>query len=247
MISHALYGTQASATLLDFHTGKVLVSTGKTPQATPGSTIKPLLLEYALSHRIVQSETKVYCRRNLQVGDHFIPCTHPTDHPVFTAESALAESCNTWFAEMARRFTGPELEAAIQTTHLAHASMNNANIEQRQLATLGLQSVYASPLQLAQAYRQLLQRISPDSPVAHGLRDSVLYGMANSAAIPGIVLLGKTGTASNPGEAWTHGWFVGAVPNHFVLVLYVPHGDGGTAAYLAHDILQNISGEGYLR
>jgi cell division protein FtsI/penicillin-binding protein 2 len=46
-------------------------------------------------------------------------------------------------------------------------------------------------------------------------------------------ILGKTGTASNPGEAWTHGWFAGALPGRFIVVVYVPRGDGGTAARIA--------------
>lgn len=37
-------------------------------RATPGSTLKPLLLEYALEHGIVHPQTEVYCRRNFHVG-----------------------------------------------------------------------------------------------------------------------------------------------------------------------------------
>ena len=122
--------------------------------ATPGSAIKPLLLEYALEHGIVHAEMEVYCRRNLHVGGRALPCTHPADHPVFTAESALAESCNTWFAEMARRFSGPELEAALEATRICRTRRwTQADVEQRQLAVLGLAGVTASPLELAMAYR----------------------------------------------------------------------------------------------
>ena len=94
-------------------------------------------------------EMEVYCRRNLHVGGRALPCTHPADQPVFTAESALAESCNTWFAEMARRFSGAELEAASSDAHCRMQSMNAADVEQRQLAVLGLAGVTASPLELA--------------------------------------------------------------------------------------------------
>jgi membrane carboxypeptidase/penicillin-binding protein PbpC len=123
----ALRGTQASAVVLDLQTGAVLASAGESRRRAPGSTIKPLLLEYALEHGIVRPEMEVYCRRNLHVGGRALPCTHPADLPVFTAESALAESCNTWFAEMARRFSGPELEAALRETHLPHAPMDAAS------------------------------------------------------------------------------------------------------------------------
>jgi cell division protein FtsI/penicillin-binding protein 2 len=243
-LSRALRGTQASAVVLDLQTGAVLASAGESRRRAPGSTIKPLLLEYALEHGIVRPEMEVYCRRNLHVGGRALPCTHPADLPVFTAESALAESCNTWFAEMGRRFSGPELEAALRETHLPHAPMDAASVERRQLAVLGLNAVTASPLELARAYRDLLGRMPPTGPVARGLKESVDYGMANPAAVTGVTILGKTGTASDPGEAWTHGWFAGAVPGRFVIVVYVPHGDGGTAARLAQQFFQAAVGEG---
>ena len=232
-LAQALRGTQASAVVLDTQTGAVLASAGKPSRATPGSAVKPLLLQYALEHGIVKPQMEVYCRRNLHIGTRALPCTHPASQPVFTAESALAESCNTWFAEMARRFTGPNLEAALETTRLPHASMASADVAQRQLTVLGLNGVTASPLELARAYRDLLAHLRPEGTVARGLRGSVDYGMASPAAVPGLVLLGKTGTASDPGQAWTHGWFAGAIPGRVILVVYVPHGDGGTAARLA--------------
>jgi cell division protein FtsI/penicillin-binding protein 2 len=246
-LSRALHGTQASAVVLDPRTGAVLASAGGPRRGPPGSTVKPLLLEYALEHDIVRPETEVYCRRDLHVGNRALPCTHPADHPVFTAESALAESCNTWFAEMARRFTGPALEMALKESHLPHGSLNAANVEQRQLAVLGLQGVSASPLELARAYRDLLERAPPTGPVVRGLQDSVSYGMANPAAVAGVTILGKTGTASSPGETWTHGWFAGAIPGRFLLVVYVPHGDGGAAARLAQKFFQTVAPEGQPR
>jgi len=240
----ALRGTQASAVVLDTQTGAVLASTGKPRRATPGSVIKPLLLEYALEHGIVNPAMEVYCRRNLHIGGRALPCTHPADHPVFTAESALAESCNTWFAELARRFSGPELEASLNDAHLPHTSMGAATVEQRQLAVLGLVGVTTSPLELAIAYRDLFERMPPTGPVASGLQDSVAFGMANSASVLGLRILGKTGTASDLREAWTHGWFAGGIRGRVVVVIYVPHGDGGTAASLARKFLQAIAGEG---
>src|ERR1035441_3632200 len=84
----------------------------------------------------------------------------------------------------------------------------------------------------------------PTGPVARGLQDSVGYGMANPAAVPGVTILGKTGTASDVRETWTHGWFTGAIPGRMVIVIYVPHGDGGTAASLAQKFFQLVAGEG---
>jgi cell division protein FtsI/penicillin-binding protein 2 len=235
-----LNGTQASAVVLDQATGAVLAQVGKQRSTLPGSAIKPLLLEYALEHGVVRADTEVYCRRNLKIAGRALPCTHPADHPVFTAERALAESCNLWFAEMGRRFTGEELDAALRQLDLPHQQITNAHLEQRQLAVLGLWGVTASPLQLARAYREMLAHTTADGVVQRGLLGSVSYGMAHPAAVSGIAILGKTGTASDPGEAWTHGWFAGAIPNRLVVVVYVPHGDGGTAAELARRFLVNV-------
>ena len=240
-LMQALHGTQASAVVLDLQTGTVLASVGAPRRGSPGSAIKPLLLEYALEHSIVNAGMEVYCRRDLHVGSRSLPCTHPPDQPVFVAETALAESCNTWFAEMARRFSSPALDLALDEYHLQHASMRMANVEQRQLAVLGLAGVSVSPVELAQAYRDLLQHMPANGPVARGLRDSVAYGMADPAAVPGMAILGKTGTASNSRETWTHGWFAGAIPGRFLVVVYVPHGDGGTAARLAQRFFQVVT------
>jgi membrane peptidoglycan carboxypeptidase len=246
-LSQAIAGTQATAVVVDLRTGAVLTSAGIPRSGVPGSAIKPLLLSYALEHGIVRSETEVYCRRNLHIGDRALPCTHPANLPVFTAETALAESCNTWFAEMASRFSGPQLEAALQATHLPHSPAGKDTVEQRQLAVLGLTGVSTTPLELARAYRDLLEHMPAQGPVARGLKDSVDYGMANPAAVPGVTILGKTGTASDRGEAWTHGWFAGAIPGRFVVVVFVPHGDGGTASQLARKFFAAMVAQGQPR
>ena len=246
-LAGALRGTQASAVVLDLQTGAVVASVGEQRRGAPGSAIKPLLLEYALEHGIVRAEMQVYCRRNLHVGGKALPCSHPADQPVFTAESALAESCNTWFAEMGRRFSGPDLEAALRATGLPHASMATANVEQRQLAVLGLRGVSATPLELARAYRELLEHMPAGGAVARGLEDSVNFGMASPAVVPGVRILGKTGTASDVGETWTHGWFAGAIPGRVLIVVYAPNGDGGTAARLAARFFRGIAAEGERR
>lgn len=244
VLAQALRGTQASAVVLDPRTGAVIALIGAPRRGEPGSTLKPVLLEYALEHGIVRPETEVYCRRNLHIAGRALPCTHPANMPVFTAESALAESCNTWFAELGRRFSAAALETALQQLHLAHASMSSAKVEQRQLAVLGLNGVSTSPLQLALAYRQLLLHTPPNGVIANGLHDSVDFGMANPASVRGMSILGKTGTASNAGESWTHGWFVGILPNRLILVVYVPHGDGGTAAALGQKFFRAIAAQG---
>lgn len=238
---HALHGTQASALVLDWKTGEVIAAAGAEARARPGSAVKPLLLEYALEHGVVRAETTVYCRRSLHVAGRNLACTHPPTQPVMDAENALAESCNMWFAEMARRMTGVQLDDALRVAHLQHDPMNAADADERVLTVLGLQGIEVTPDELARSYRELLLRVPEDGVIARGLRDAVDYGMANPARVSGVVVLGKTGTASQPGQAWTHGWFAGGVPGKMVLTVYVPHGDGGTAAGLAAAFLREAS------
>jgi cell division protein FtsI/penicillin-binding protein 2 len=232
-LTQALRGTQASGIVIDSKSGKVLALFGMQQRATPGSTIKPLLLEFALEHGVITSETQVFCDRHLHIAGRTVDCTHPTDRNVFNAESALAESCNRYFAELGRRFSGPALEQALREARMEHRAVANALEEDRELTTLGLANVTATPLELAQAYRELMLRLPAGGPVERGLKESVDYGMAHPAAVEGMTILGKTGTAKNPGEAWTHGWFAGVLPGRMVVVIFVPHGDGGTAALLA--------------
>jgi membrane peptidoglycan carboxypeptidase len=235
-----LRGTQASAVILDFKTGRVEGELRGTRRETPGSSLKPLILDYALRHEIVNPGTEVFCKRNLQIRDRTLPCTHPADANVFVAESALAESCNTYFAELGKRFSPEALKEALQQSGVSYVPSALNAAEDRELMVLGLDGVMVSPLELALAYRRLALGLTADSPVTRGLAGSVRYGMANGAAVSGMTILGKTGTASNPGESWTHGWFVGYVPGQLVLVVLVPHGDGGTAATLAQKIFLEI-------
>ena len=233
----ALKNTQASGLVVDLETGAVRAREGKEIRATPGSTLKPLLLEYALEHGVITEHTQVFCRRDLRIGARSLPCTHPADQDVFTSENGLAESCNSYFAEVGRRFSGAALDGALQQSHIPHRSLRAATADARALAVLGLEGVNTSPLELAEAYRQLALSMPRDGAVARGLAGSVRYGMAHPAFIPGVALLGKTGTASDDGRAWTHGWFAGILPGRLVIVIYVPHGDGGTAARLARAFL----------
>ena len=235
-----LRAARASGVLLDWSTGKVLAVQGEQRKETPGSLLKPLLLAYALQHGIVETNTRVYCRRSLHVAGRSLPCTHPNDEPMLDAEGALAASCNTWFAALARRMTPQDFGAALSQAGLPHTSEHIEDADARVLTALGLQDVTATPMQIATAYRALLLKEPGTSAVWNGLRSSVGYGMANNARVRGLEVLGKTGTAANRGEWWSHGWFAGAVPGRYVLVVYVPRGDGGVAAALAGTTLRNL-------
>jgi cell division protein FtsI/penicillin-binding protein 2 len=236
-LDRVLRGTQASAILLDVPTNRILAESGPPALALPGSTLKPFFLLAALSNGLVQPSTTVECRGTLTVAGRNLACTHPRTQTVFDARSALAYSCNTWFAHLAERMTPAQLRQSLIPFGLPFASPLETP-EARSLAVLGLTAARVTPLQLARAYRLLA--LHPNPTVAGALADSVQFGMADNARTPNLA--GKTGTARDPGRSWTHGWFAGIVsppgkPQQ-VLVVYVPSGSGADAATVAQRILK---------
>jgi cell division protein FtsI/penicillin-binding protein 2 len=248
----ALSGTRVVAIVLDGRTGRP-IATERAEEAgglasAPGSTLKPFFLAAALRWGRVRADTTVVCRGNLRIAGRDLACTHPRDANVFDAERALAYSCNAWFASLATRFA-PEQAAAVLRgygfgTRTGLMSGESAGVVELpasaadlQLLVLGLENVEVTPAQLARAYFRLSQQFGEAPVVERGLEGSVAYGMAHNAATADVIIAGKTGTASDAGQAWTHGWFAGIASRgaeRVVLVLYVPRGNGADVALLAH-------------
>jgi stage II sporulation protein D len=242
-LSSALRGTPAVGVVVDVKTGRQLAAM-KTPEATqgaPGSLLKPLFLASALNHHELLPQTTVFCRRDLHViaedRDWNLACTHPQTNVAFSAQEALAYSCNRYFAALADR-----LSPAGAATTLSHYGLPPIHPpqtrEQKELLVLGLAGLTTSPSKIAAAYRKLALELA-QSPaldaVREGLGDSVRYGMAHNAAVPGMEIAGKTGTVT------TGGWFAGIAPlNHeeVVIVIYLPKGNGADAARLAQHFFQ---------
>jgi cell division protein FtsI/penicillin-binding protein 2 len=138
---------------------------------------------------------------------------------------------------------------------------------EKALAALGEQGVTATPAQVLLAYsavamhgkvfrlimpgrreapsidREVPLRESTLAVLAEGLRDCVTKGSCRAAAVPGVTVAGKTGTAPAPdGSRVTHAWFVGYAPvdaPEVALVIFLKRGTGGAdAAPLAARILR---------
>jgi cell division protein FtsI/penicillin-binding protein 2 len=254
----ALSGTGAVAVVLDGHDGR-LIATMHAEEAgrltaAPGSTLKPLFLAAALRQGRVRAETTVVCHGNLHIAGRDLACTHPRDVNVLDAERALAYSCNAWFANLATRFA-PEQAADVLREYglgsrpglVADESSGEVRTPsseaELQLFVLGLEDVKVTPAQLAWAYFRLGRDFDQEPVVRRGLEGSVAYGMSHNAATTGVTIAGKTGTASDAGQAWTHGWFAGIASRgeeRVVVVIYVPHGNGADAAELAHRFFESL-------
>jgi len=194
----------------------------------------------------------------MRIGGHALNCTHPVAEPM-NAEQALTWSCNSYFAELAGRMTPEELRRALSTRGLLAATGLSAQEyvadfreprtrEQIQLAALGVEGIRVTLAELAEAYRSLALALAayPETVAARtvtaGLTDSASYGMAGAAALGGVPVAGKTGTASPESGGRTHGWFVGLAPApapRVVVAVYLPAGRGSDAAQVAARVLVN--------
>jgi cell division protein FtsI/penicillin-binding protein 2 len=249
MLHQSLQTTPAVAVVLDVETGRMM-ATVRPKDATnlrsaPGSVLKPFFLADALANQRIQPQSTVFCNRLLVISGRNVPCTHPQTEASFDAEQALAYSCNRYFADLAKRFSPEQAVNALRRYGLGELQ-SPATTEQTELFVLGLEGIRISPAQLAVAYRRLALQLkhiptgSPLSVVKQGLEDSVQYGMAHNGQVADLPIAGKTGTASDPGQRWTHGWFAGFAPAdspQVVVVVYLPQGNGADAAHLAQSFL----------
>ncbi len=129
---------------------------------------------------------------------------------------------------------------------------------EKALAALGEQGVTATPAQVLLAYSAIAtqgkvfrlimpgQRKAPSidrvvplrestfAVLTEGLRDCVRKGSCQAAAVSGMTIAGKTGTApARDGSRVTHAWFVGYAPvdePEVALVIFLKRGTGGADA-----------------
>jgi cell division protein FtsI/penicillin-binding protein 2 len=260
-IDHAALARPDARTLVvEIASGRVLASAhlaeaGRT-QATPGSTLKPLILYFAIASGRWDAEHRVACSRQLHIGGHQLNCSHPAAQPM-DAQQALTWSCNSYFAELAGMLKPDELRRALSERGLLGATGLTQqesvaafrlprNREEVQLAALGIEGIRVTLPELTEAYRSLAVEMAahPDTRAAQtvraGLVDSASFGMAGAAALGGVAVAGKTGTASAENGGATHGWFVGLAPAdspQVVVAVYLPAGRGADAAQVAGSLL----------
>ncbi len=194
--------------------------------AAPGSAVKPLTL-LAMAER-----GPAHCRRKLVVGGRRLDCTHTVLAAEVDAETALAASCNCWFATRAREMDAGALHRALLRVG-ADARLARTE-DELVMQALGVEGVRFSPMALAGAYRGLAA--SRDAVLRARLERAVREGTAQMAGLDGLMVAGKTGT-SREGA-----WFAGFAPAReprVAVVAYVPGGRGGAdAAPAAREIFE---------
>jgi penicillin-binding protein 2 len=226
--------------------------------ARPGSAFKPFtLLALLQSGKLTAAESFV-CKRTTHVGTHDLSCSHPQTGPL-QAASALAYSCNDFFATFGLRLSATELSAAFESAGFASPSgflpdeavgfIHLARTdEERQLQAVGEGDMKITPLEMLAAYRSLAVRRSAshgsaaEQTVFSGLEQATSYGVARLASVPEMKVAGKTGTPRTDQGTWTNGWFAGYAPAdkpEIAVVVFLERGTGpGDAAPLAGEIFR---------
>lgn len=255
-------GRPGAAIVLRVSDAKILRSHGERTlrqrTASPGSAIKPFVLELLLERGVVSTQTRIACHRPLTIAGRRLDCSHPSSLISFNAVEALAYSCNKFFVTAAAQLPRGALEQRYRELDFTRASglMSDEgegkvtpenSVADRQLLAVGAAGIQITPLELASAYLRLArldaQHATPAQQVVlEGLRGSADYGMAAAVRPANITVAGKTGTAADPGQSQTHAWFAGFAPaDHpeIVVVVFLERGHGGAeAALIANEIFK---------
>lgn len=246
----------------------------------PGSAAKLVASAAALEEGVLSPSDQIFCRRIPELLGSAYHCSHPEPDGPFTLASALANSCNYFFAELAGRLSSAALAHWYAVFGFGMPGGQEAagqvriptDGREKALAVLGERSVTATPAQLLLAYSALamhgrafrLERSSghenPPSLLRRvrlqprtyevleaGLEECVHSGTCQAAAVAGVRVAGKTGTATAlDGSGVTHAWFVGYAPvgsPEVALVVFLERGTGmHDAAPLAGQILNYYFG-----
>jgi stage II sporulation protein D len=217
----------------------------------PGSVIKIATLIAAVEDGVITPDTRILCRRTIDVDGHALTCVHPDLHRGLTPAEALGYSCNVFFASVAQRVRRTTLDAVLVRLGLAPIAPAAPTVS----GALGLRGVTPSPRMLLDAFIRVAAtpdgvRLAPAarSVLDEGLRLAASSGTASALGEAGLHAVAKTGTAAMPGGGFL-GIVVAAVPverpTHAIVVV-APGGAGADAAVIAAEVLvgKGLAGPG---
>lgn len=248
-MNRVMKGRAGTAVALDMDSGRIVakynLEVAARRLARPGSVIKPFTLLALPAGRTLR------CPGKLRIGPRQMDCTHAPASAPFDAVTALAYSCNNYFASAAAGLRNSDLvETFTRAGLISRTGLYDgeaigeltppASVEARQLLALGESNIMVTPLALVSAYRKLALMKKP--AVSGGLEAATEYGTARLAQPPGVKVAGKTGTASDPRGGNVHAWFAGYAPARsprVALVVFLEQGVGGRdAAPIAGELFQ---------
>lgn len=159
-------------------------------------------------------------------------------HGKMDLKNALAHSCSSYFYQLGTVIGNPAIAAEAKQAGFGKrtgmfAQEATGNLDSHQRLACGEEGFTASPLQWARFAAQLsLQKglnWKPDTyaTLQKGMQMAVDLGNAHQAAIPGVAIAGKSGTAMVNGKQY--GWFMGYAPvgkPEIALCVYLENASG---------------------
>ncbi len=242
-LDRAMAGNDGVALVADAASGRTLARFGDADRrATPGSLVKPFVLAAILESAGARPLDTFVCPGKLRIGERILDCSHPAIAGAMTPATALAYSCNNWFASMAETLAPPKLEQTLLRFGWTGVRRVTGDDSLR-LQALGESAITASPAEVMAAYRRLALARLP-RPIVEGLEGAASYGTARMAATAGVRVAGKTGTTSTADRRSTRAWFAGWAPAEkpqIVTVVFLDQGrGGGDAAPVARELFAQL-------
>ena len=239
----------ATAVVLDARTGKLVESMrfeqASRTVATPGSTLKPLILSSLLETGRLRVHDAFPCSGTLVIEGRSFACVHPRMNTPIDVPTAIAYSCNEFVAHAVERWKAGEQLSALRRWGLSSRTGLDATeaIGKLQLSAgsnatlqaLGEFGIEVSVLELALAYRRLAGTVH--ALARKGLEDAVEFGTAQRAQVKGVKIAGKTGSSGNGRWAWFAGFAPSVQPKFIVAVRTQGASGGADAAPIAGELL----------
>ncbi len=257
----------------------------------PGSTIKPLIADAALSNGVADESEIFDCTGALDVGGgQTIRESHDEVHGKVNLRQALEESCNVTFGTLGMRLGDKKLEAAFQRygfdrelggdilmTKSHFPDFGHLSKGDQAQTAIGQSSLLVTPMHMALMAAAIAnggtvmkpylvekvttpggmtaQETSPSkwltamTPDMAAKLDSYMEGVVKkgtgtAAAVSGIRVTGKTGTAENA-QGKDHAWFIGSAELRgrkiaFAIIVENAGGGGIEAAPIARKIILSL-------
>ena len=257
----------------------------------PGSTIKPLIADGALTSGVATTDTIVNCTGSLYINSSYSLADSSGEvHGAVNLAGAIMHSCNSYFGTMGIRLGedglaetfsrfGYDRELESDFINTAPELPDFANLSEGELAQVGIgqSTLLVTPLRMAMLAASIgnqgvlmkpflvKQITSPDNTVIEthepekwltvsspeitniiyaDMKQVIASGTGTRAAVDGIEMIGKTGTAENSAGA-DHAWFIGCanMPDEdiaFAIIVENSGFGGGEAAPIIKNILTNI-------
>jgi transpeptidase family protein/BlaR1 peptidase M56 len=244
-------GSSAAVAVVDPRTGDVLAfaEAGGTGWGTraiaPGSVIKPLLFDAALSAGLVTPDTVLDAHGPLSLDGQSFSDWKPMG--AISVRDALTRSSNVGAIRVGQQLGLSKVRETLAAYGIAEGSRAPGESDAVRLAKLAIgDAVSTTIVAVARAYGKLATAGS--DAIRSMLGEVVTKGTGSRASVPGVAVAGKTGTAREDaqGRATVLASFAGFVPSsdpRYVIYAVVesPQSSSATGGATAAPLFQRVA------